>query len=215
MLSGLPRPSKTEPGGRRAGSDLFYNEEVPLSLVPNGCASSGVSPLSGKGPCRALCAARSGPRPHLLRNAGTLQITAERIVDEGLIITAMCSSNKFAEVIDDAAVEPNGDANLLRWQRSDWPALPLAKIVLALHIRVSSYCARSREVALHDAVATKRVGNCQPPPLGVHPERSSVTSDGGLLLVRELPELMGFGALIERHLADARATSKWLLRSRN
>jgi len=31
-----------------------------------------------------------------------------------------------------------------------------------------------------------------------------VTSDGGLLLVRELDEQLGFGALIERHLADAR-----------
>jgi len=31
-----------------------------------------------------------------------------------------------------------------------------------------------------------------------------VTSDGGLLLVRELDERLGFGELIERHLADAR-----------
>jgi hypothetical protein len=33
---------------------------------------------------------------------------------------------------------------------------------------------------------------------------SRVTSDGGLLLVRELDEWLGFGELIERHLADAR-----------
>jgi hypothetical protein len=33
---------------------------------------------------------------------------------------------------------------------------------------------------------------------------SRVTSDGGLLLVRELDERLGFGALIERHLTDAR-----------
>jgi hypothetical protein len=46
--------------------------------------------------------------PHLLSNAGTLQVIAERIVDEGLIITAMCFSNKFAEVIDNIAVEPSG-----------------------------------------------------------------------------------------------------------
>ena len=33
---------------------------------------------------------------------------------------------------------------------------------------------------------------------------SRVTSDGGLVLVRELDERLGFGELIERHLADAR-----------
>ena len=86
--------------------------------------------------------------PHLLRDAGTLQIIAERIVDEGLIITAMCFSNQFAEVIDDVAVQPNRDANLLQWQRNDRPALSLTENIFALHIRVSSYCARSREVAL-------------------------------------------------------------------
>jgi hypothetical protein len=31
-----------------------------------------------------------------------------------------------------------------------------------------------------------------------------VTSDGGLLLVRELDERLGFGELIEQHLADGR-----------
>ena len=31
---------------------------------------------------------------------------------------------------------------------------------------------------------------------------SRVTSDGGLLLVQELGERLGFGALIERHLAE-------------
>ena len=31
-----------------------------------------------------------------------------------------------------------------------------------------------------------------------------VTSDGGLILVRELDEQLGFGALIERHLTDGR-----------
>ena len=33
---------------------------------------------------------------------------------------------------------------------------------------------------------------------------SHVSSDAGLLLVRELDERLGFGELIERHLADAR-----------
>src|SRR5881296_1549505 len=33
---------------------------------------------------------------------------------------------------------------------------------------------------------------------------SRVTSDGGLLLVREFDERLGFGALIERHLTDSR-----------
>ena len=35
-----------------------------------------------------------------------------------------------------------------------------------------------------------------------------VTSDGGLLLVRELDERLGFGELIERHLADGRARTR-------
>ena len=33
---------------------------------------------------------------------------------------------------------------------------------------------------------------------------SRVTSDGGLILVRELDERLGFGELIEEHLADSR-----------
>ena len=37
-----------------------------------------------------------------------------------------------------------------------------------------------------------------------------VTSDGGLLLVRELDERLGFGALIERHLTDARGKNAQL-----
>src|SRR6202162_3069989 len=34
---------------------------------------------------------------------------------------------------------------------------------------------------------------------------SKVTSNGGLILVRELEERLGFGKLIDRHLTDARA----------
>ena len=39
---------------------------------------------------------------------------------------------------------------------------------------------------------------------------SRVTSDGGLLLVRELDERLGFGELIERHLTDERAKNTQL-----
>ena len=39
---------------------------------------------------------------------------------------------------------------------------------------------------------------------------SRVTSYGGLLLVRELDERLGFGALIERHLADTRGKNTQL-----
>ena len=39
---------------------------------------------------------------------------------------------------------------------------------------------------------------------------SAVTSDGGLVLVRELDERLGFGELIERHLADARGKNPQL-----
>jgi hypothetical protein len=37
-----------------------------------------------------------------------------------------------------------------------------------------------------------------------------VTSDGGLLLVRELDERLGFGGLIERHLSDGRGKNTQL-----
>jgi hypothetical protein len=33
---------------------------------------------------------------------------------------------------------------------------------------------------------------------------SRVTSDGGLVLVRELDERLGFGELVDRHLSDSR-----------
>ena len=36
---------------------------------------------------------------------------------------------------------------------------------------------------------------------------SRVTSDGGLILVRELDERLGFGELIEQHLTDSRANN--------
>ena len=39
---------------------------------------------------------------------------------------------------------------------------------------------------------------------------SRVTSDGGLILVRELDERSGFGELIEQHLTDPRRTNRQL-----
>ena len=39
---------------------------------------------------------------------------------------------------------------------------------------------------------------------------SRVTSDGGLVLVRELDERLGFGKLIARHLADPRGKNSQL-----
>ena len=39
---------------------------------------------------------------------------------------------------------------------------------------------------------------------------SRVTSDGGLVLVRELDERLGFGELIERHLTDGRGKNTQL-----
>ena len=38
---------------------------------------------------------------------------------------------------------------------------------------------------------------------GVAFQGSRVTSDGGLILVRELDERLGFGELIEQHLTDS------------
>jgi len=42
------------------------------------------------------------------------------------------------------------------------------------------------------------------PSLRVDFQGSRVTSDGGLILVRELDERLGFGELIEQHLTDSR-----------
>ena len=39
---------------------------------------------------------------------------------------------------------------------------------------------------------------------------SRVTSDGGLILVRELDERLGFGELIEQHLPDSRGKNSQL-----
>jgi len=38
-------------------------------------------------------------------------------------------------------------------------------------------------------------------------QSSRVTSDGGLILVRELDERLGFGELIQQHLTDPRGTN--------
>ena len=46
--------------------------------------------------------------------------------------------------------------------------------------------------------------------LKVEFQGARVTSDGGLLLMRELDEQLGFGELIERHLADARGKNTQL-----
>jgi hypothetical protein len=46
--------------------------------------------------------------------------------------------------------------------------------------------------------------------LRVEFQGARVTSDGGLLLVRELDERLGFGELIERHLTDARGKNMQL-----
>ena len=43
---------------------------------------------------------------------------------------------------------------------------------------------------------------------------AGVTSDGGLLMVRELDERLGFGELIERHLTDGRGKNTQLPLSR-
>ena len=42
------------------------------------------------------------------------------------------------------------------------------------------------------------------PSLKVDFQGSRVTSDGGLILVRELDECLGFSELIDQHLADSR-----------
>jgi len=48
--------------------------------------------------------------------------------------------------------------------------------------------------------------------LRVEFQGARVTSDGGLLLVRELDERLGFGELSERHLTDARGKNTQLPR---
>ena len=46
--------------------------------------------------------------------------------------------------------------------------------------------------------------------LKVDSQGSRVTSDGGLILVRELDERLGFSELIEQHLTDSRGKNKQL-----
>jgi Transposase DDE domain group 1 len=46
--------------------------------------------------------------------------------------------------------------------------------------------------------------------LRVEFQGARVTSDGGLILVRELDERLGFGELIERHLTDGRGKNTQL-----
>ncbi len=48
------------------------------------------------------------------------------------------------------------------------------------------------------------------PSLRVDFQGSRVTSDGGLVLVRELDERLGFSDLIARHLTDSRAKNTQL-----
>jgi len=45
------------------------------------------------------------------------------------------------------------------------------------------------------------------PMLKIEFQGSRVTSDGGLILVRELDERLGFSALIAQHLTDPRGTN--------
>ncbi len=59
----------------------------------------------------------------------------------------MRSTNQFAKVIDDVAVQPYGDPYLFGRQWDHRTSRALAEIVFSLHIRLSSYCARSRVVA--------------------------------------------------------------------
>lgn len=87
---------------------------------------------------------------------------AKRIVDQGLIVAPMVLANLIPELINDVPVQPDRDANLFRRQWNDRPAFSLAEVVLALYIRLSSYCALSREVALRaeiysNGVAMERV----------------------------------------------------------
>src|ERR1700675_4760247 len=62
----------------------------------------------------------------LLRDGGTLQVLAKRIVDQCLIVAATGLANLIAEVIDDVSVKPNRDPNLFRRQRNDRTAFALA-----------------------------------------------------------------------------------------
>jgi len=46
------------------------------------------------------------------------------------------------------------------------------------------------------------------PMLKIEFQGSRVTSDGGLILVRELDERLGFSVLIAQHLTDPRGTTR-------
>src|SRR5712692_842680 len=76
---------------------------------------------------------------NFLGEARTLHVLSKSIVDQGLIIAAVRSTDQFAKVIDDVAVQAYCDPDLFRRQRNNRSSLAFAEIVFPLHIRLSSY----------------------------------------------------------------------------
>jgi hypothetical protein len=73
-------------------------------------------------------------RTYLLREAWSLHVLSEGLVDQRLIVPPMRLPDLVPKMVHDVAVQPYRDANLFRRQRNDNSALAFAKVVLSLHV---------------------------------------------------------------------------------
>src|ERR1700683_2779521 len=78
---------------------------------------------------------RTHLRADLLREARFAQMLPQRVVDQRLIVAPVRFAHQIAKVIHDVAIEANGDAHLLRWERNYWSALAFAQVIFAFHRR--------------------------------------------------------------------------------
>jgi hypothetical protein len=69
-----------------------------------------------------------------------LDIVAEDVVDEGLIVSATCEMNLLAKPVEDVVVEADGDAGFVGAEGSNRAAFALAEVVGGFHGYPFRYC---------------------------------------------------------------------------
>jgi hypothetical protein len=69
-----------------------------------------------------------------------LDIVAEDVVDEGLVVAAACEVNLLAKPIEDVVVEADGDASFVGGEGADWASFALAEVVVGFHSYPFRYC---------------------------------------------------------------------------
>jgi hypothetical protein len=62
-----------------------------------------------------------------------LDIVAEDVVDEGLVVAAACEVHLLAKPVEDVVVEADGDAGFVGGEGADWAAFALAEVVVGFH----------------------------------------------------------------------------------